>query len=141
MIILGPVEIHITKDNQVIDGSPLIVHAFDPSVVQIINFPKRILINTTNSFLLDPTQAGKGSLKITIKGFSILIYRNTRYLHLLDSNNQCLPIKIQKQSNNQIAIQFTPTILGNYFFFNFILIFDILRYTYHLNLIQSNSYP
>jgi len=35
---------------------------------------------------------------------------------LLDSNHQCLPIKIQKQSNNQIAIQFTPTILGNYFF-------------------------
>ncbi len=68
MIILGLVEIHIIKENHEIDGSPLAVNAFDPSAVQIINFPKRILINTSNSFLLDPTQAGKGSLKMTMKG-------------------------------------------------------------------------
>jgi hypothetical protein len=69
MIISGPVEIHLTKENHEIDGSPLIVNAFDPSTVQIINFPKRVFINTTSCFLLDPTQAGKGSLKMTIKGF------------------------------------------------------------------------
>jgi len=69
MIILGPVKIHILKENQPIDGSPLIVHAFDPSAVHIIDFPKRILINTTNHFSINAIQAGKGSLNITIKGF------------------------------------------------------------------------
>ena len=68
MTILGPVEIHIFRGRHAIDGSPLIIHAFDPSAVELINFPKRIFINTVSSFLLDVTHAGKGSLKITIKG-------------------------------------------------------------------------
>ena len=68
MIILGPVEIHIFKGRQTIDGSPLIIHAFDPSAVQIIDFPKKISVNTISSFLLDVAKAGKGSLQITIKG-------------------------------------------------------------------------
>jgi hypothetical protein len=69
MIILGPVKIDILKENRPIDGSPLIVHAFDPSAVHLINFPKRILTNTINYFSINAIQAGKGSLKITIKGF------------------------------------------------------------------------
>ena len=64
-------EIHILKDNQSINGSPLIVHAFDPSAVHLMNLPKRININTKTSFLIDVKQAGKGSLKIHIKGLSI----------------------------------------------------------------------
>jgi hypothetical protein len=68
LIILGPIEIHILKENEPVDGSPLIVHAFDPFGVHIINFPKKIQINTINHFLIDPTKAGKGSLKISIKG-------------------------------------------------------------------------
>ncbi len=68
MIILGPVEIHISKENQSIADSPFIVHAFDPSLVYVINFPKRIQVNTTTSCMIDTTQAGKGSLKMTIKG-------------------------------------------------------------------------
>jgi len=75
MRILGPVEIHILKENQPINGSPLIVHAFDPSAVYLIDFPKKILINTINRFLIDTSKAGKGSLKVIIKGFkSILIF-------------------------------------------------------------------
>jgi hypothetical protein len=70
ILILGPVEIHISEGNEPIDGSPLMVHAFDPSTIQIIGFPKKIHINKTHSFLIDPTLAGKGSLKITIKGFT-----------------------------------------------------------------------
>ena len=82
MIILGPIKIHVLKENQPIGGSPLIVHAFDPSVVHIINFPKKIHVNTLNSFIIDATQAGKGSLKIILKGleyisqFKYIIYSN-----------------------------------------------------------------
>lgn len=67
---LGPVEIHISKENEPIDGSPLIVHAFDPAEVHLLDFPEKILINTTNRFIIDPTKAGKGSLKIAIKGLN-----------------------------------------------------------------------
>lgn len=71
MINLGPVEIHILKEGQSINGSPLTVHAFDPSAVHLIDFQKRILINTKNSFPIRTTHAGRGSLKITIKGLRI----------------------------------------------------------------------
>jgi hypothetical protein len=66
--ISGPVEIHISKEKEPIDGSPLIVHAFDPTAVLLLDFPDQILINTTNRFVIDPTKAGKGSLKIAIRG-------------------------------------------------------------------------
>jgi len=70
---LGPVEIHITKEKEPIDGSPLIVHAFDPANVYLIDFPDKILINTTNRFVIDPTKAGKGSLKISIRGWNYIL--------------------------------------------------------------------
>lgn len=71
MMYLGPIEIHISKENQPIEGSPIIVHAFNPSAVHLIDIPKRILVNTKASFLIYTTHAGKGSLKITIKGLNI----------------------------------------------------------------------
>jgi hypothetical protein len=68
------VEIHISKEKEPIDGSPLIVHAFDPTAVSLLDFPDKIRMNTTNRFVIDPTKAGKGSLKIVIRGLlSILL--------------------------------------------------------------------
>ena len=61
-------EIHISKEKEPIDGSPLIVHAYDPAAVSLLNFPDKVLKNTTNRFVIDPTKAGKGSLKISIRG-------------------------------------------------------------------------
>lgn len=61
-------EIHIFKGHQAIDGSPLIVYAFDPAAVHLIEFPKKIIVNRIHRFIIDPTKAGKGSLKIAIKG-------------------------------------------------------------------------
>ena len=61
-------EIHISKEHQPIDGSPLIIHAFDPAAVRLIDYPDKVYVNTTNRLIIDPTQAGKGSLKISIKG-------------------------------------------------------------------------
>jgi hypothetical protein len=72
IFILGPVEIHISKEKEPIDGSPLIVHAFDPTAVNLLDFPDKILMNTTNRFVIDPTKAGKGSLKIAIRGMSLI---------------------------------------------------------------------
>lgn len=72
--ILGPVEIHITKDDEPIDGSPLIVHAFDPAAVYLTDLPDKIFTNTINRFMIDPSKAGKGSLRVSIKG------RNIRFL-------------------------------------------------------------
>ncbi|CAF3728092.1 unnamed protein product [Rotaria sp. Silwood1] len=99
--VIGPVEIHILKDNEPIDGSPLIVHAFDPSSVYLNDFPDKIQTNTINRFIIDPTKAGKGSLKVAIKG----------------PNNRSLPITVLKRSNgphtifvlfNRIPIPETP---------------------------------
>ncbi|CAF1246383.1 unnamed protein product [Rotaria sordida] len=99
--VIGPVEIHIAKDNEPIDGSPLIVHAFDPSSVYLIDFPDKIQIDTINRFVIDPTKAGKGSLKVAIKG----------------PNNRSLPITVLKRSNgphtiyvlfNRVPIPETP---------------------------------
>ncbi len=91
----------------------MVVHAFDPSAVRLINFPKRIRIKTLNSFLIDPTQAGKGSLKITIKGFSIFsFFKYIIYSILLDPNNHYLPIRIKKELNGQIVVQFEPITSG-----------------------------
>ncbi|CAF1398822.1 unnamed protein product [Adineta steineri] len=95
-LVVGPVKIHISKGSEPLNGSPLIVHAFDPTSIQIQNFPKKAFLKTTHSFLIDPTLAGKGSLKIIIK----------------DPNNRSLPITVQKQSNNQILVQFEPIVLG-----------------------------
>ncbi|CAF1001104.1 unnamed protein product [Rotaria sordida] len=97
--IVGPVKIYILKQKELINDSPLIVNAFDPSAVHVINFPKNIQINTATCFHIDSTKAGKGTLKIIIK----------------DPNNQSLPIIIQKQSNEQLIIQFTPIVLGKKF--------------------------
>ncbi|CAF3378932.1 unnamed protein product [Rotaria socialis] len=94
--IVGHVEIHILEDNELITDNPLIVYAFDPSAVHLINFPKKIQINTTHEFHIDPTQAGKGTLKIMIK----------------DPNNQHVPIHVEKQSSCYITVQFKPTIAG-----------------------------
>ena len=94
-------------------GSPLLVHAFDPSSIQIMNFPTKIYKNTMNSFLIDPTLAGKGSLKIIIKGSWINIYTTQVYLLAsLDPSNRSLPITVQKQSNHQIVVQFEPIVSG-----------------------------
>jgi hypothetical protein len=82
-MILGPVEIHILKENQPVTGSPLTVHAFDPTAVYLINFPKKIQINTKTSFYINTTQAGKGSLKITIKGFFYIFSTLSYYLFLI----------------------------------------------------------
>ncbi|CAF4703504.1 unnamed protein product [Rotaria sp. Silwood2] len=99
--VIGPVEIHISKDNEPIDGSPIIVNAFDPSAVNLIDFPDKIQINATNRFIIDPTKAGKGSLKVSVKG----------------PNNRSLPITVLKRSNgphtifvlfNRIPIPETP---------------------------------
>jgi hypothetical protein len=62
------VEIHITKEKEPIDGSPLIVHAFDPTAVSVLDFPDKLLMDTINRFVIDPTKAGKGSLKVAIRG-------------------------------------------------------------------------
>ncbi|CAF3819425.1 unnamed protein product [Rotaria sordida] len=97
--IVGPIKIYILKQKELINDSPLIVNAFDPSAVHVINFPKNIQINTATCFHIDSTKAGKGTLKIIIK----------------DPNNQSLPIIIQKQSNEQLIIQFTPIVLGKKF--------------------------
>ncbi|CAF4496856.1 unnamed protein product, partial [Rotaria sp. Silwood2] len=94
--VVGLVKIHLLKEKGSINESLFIVHAFDPSAVHLINFSKNILINTTNLFHIDPTKAGKGTLKIIIT----------------DSNNQSLPLFVQKQSNNQITVQFKPIVLG-----------------------------
>ena len=69
--ILGPVEVHITKEKEPIDGSPLIVHAFDPTAVSLLDIPDKLLMNTTNRFVIDPIKAGKGSLKIAIRGMPL----------------------------------------------------------------------
>lgn len=68
IVVLGPVEIHISKGNQPIAGSPLIVQAFDPTAVRLVDCPEKVLVNTTNRLIIDPTEAGKGSLKISVKG-------------------------------------------------------------------------
>lgn len=65
---LGPVEVHISKGQHPIDGSPLIVHAFDPTSVRLIDCPEKVFVNSKNRLIIDPTHAGKGSLKISIKG-------------------------------------------------------------------------
>ncbi|UJR14889.1 hypothetical protein I4U23_001873 [Adineta vaga] len=95
-LIIGSVKIHVLKGTESISGSPLIVHAFDPSSIQIMNFPTKVYQNKTHSFLIDPTLAGKGSLKIIIK----------------DPDNRSLPITVQKQSNHQIVVQFEPIVSG-----------------------------
>lgn len=66
--VVGPVEIHIFKDNEPTDGSPLIVHAFDPAAVHLIDLPESFSAQTIHRFTIDPTKAGKGSLKIAIRG-------------------------------------------------------------------------
>lgn len=69
---LGPIEIHISKENEPINGSPLIVHAFDPAAVTVMDFPEKLQINTINRFIINPTKAGKGSLKVAIKGLNYI---------------------------------------------------------------------
>lgn len=69
----GPVEIHIRKEDQPIDGSPLIVHAFDPAGVHLLDLPEKIFAQTVHRFLIDPVKAGKGSLKIAIRGLYHLL--------------------------------------------------------------------
>ncbi|CAF4697156.1 unnamed protein product [Rotaria sp. Silwood2] len=93
-----PVEIHISKDNEPIDGSPIIVNAFDPSAVNLIDFPDKIQINATNRFIIDPTKAGKGSLKVSVKG----------------PNNRSLPITVLKRSNGHVAVEFQPIASGKF---------------------------
>ncbi|CAM4895437.1 unnamed protein product [Rotaria socialis] len=94
--IVGPVEIHILKDDEPIDGSPLIVNAFDPAAVYLTDFPDPVQINLVNRFMIDPTKAGKGSLKVSIKG----------------PNNRSLPINIVKRSNGHVAVEFEPIVAG-----------------------------
>ncbi|CAM4749067.1 unnamed protein product [Rotaria magnacalcarata] len=111
--IVGPVEIHILKDNELITDNPLIVYAFDPSAVRLINFPKKIQVNTTHEFHIDPTQAGKGALKIMIKGFVTFALFSLHFqVSFVDPNNQHVPIHVEKQSNYHIGVQFKPTISG-----------------------------
>lgn len=66
--VIGPVEIHIFKNNEPIDESPLIVHAFDPATVHLIDLPESFSAQTIHRFTIDPTNAGKGSLKVSIRG-------------------------------------------------------------------------
>ncbi|CAF3702812.1 unnamed protein product, partial [Rotaria sp. Silwood1] len=94
--IVGPMKIYILNKKETFNENPLIVNAFDPSAVHLINFPKNIQINKTTCFYIDPIKAGKGIIQIIIK----------------DPNNQSLPITIQKQSNEQIVVQFKPIVLG-----------------------------
>ena len=70
-------EIHIFKEKEPIDGSPLIVNAFDPNAVCLLDFPKKIFANTINRFLIDPTKAGKGSLKIAIRGEFLIVQQSS----------------------------------------------------------------
>ncbi|CAF4300667.1 unnamed protein product, partial [Adineta steineri] len=93
-----PVEIHISKENEPINGSPLIVHAFDPASVYLMNFPDKLLLNAINRFIINPTKAGKGSLKIAIK----------------DPQNRSVPITVLKRSNGHVAVEFKPNVLGSY---------------------------
>ena len=77
---LGPVEIHILKEKEPIDGSPLIVHAFDPAAVELTDFPEKIFVQTTSRFIIDPTKAGKGSLKIAIRGLRLISSKNQNFI-------------------------------------------------------------
>ena len=86
-------EIHISKEKEPIEGSPLIVHAFDPTAVNVLDFPDQIIMNTTNRFVLDPTKAGKGSLKIAIRGMPLILSSESSWIFLRCkqsiSINQC----------------------------------------------------
>lgn len=91
-------EIHISKDNEPVDGSPLIVHAFDPAAVSLSDFPEKAYVNTTNRFTIDPSKAGKGSLKVAIKG----------------PTNRSIPINVLKRSHGHVVVEFEPTIAGKF---------------------------
>ncbi|CAF1615421.1 unnamed protein product, partial [Adineta ricciae] len=95
---VGPVEIHISKENEPINGSPLVVHAFNPASVYLMDFPDKLQLNTTNRFIINPTKAGKGSLKIAVK----------------DPNNRSVPITVLKRSNGHVTVEFKPVTLGLY---------------------------
>lgn len=143
MITLGPVEIHIFKGRHAIDGSPLIIHAFDPSAVELLNFPKRIFINTVSSFLLDVAHAGKGSLKVNIKGKSPFDFLDLHFCQsFTDPTNRSLSINLEKHLNDQIAIQFKPLVSGKFDRSTLpaLLFLIISRHSYHIHSIQSNAY-
>lgn len=107
-------EIHIVKGKEPIDGSPLLVHAFDPNAVALLDFPKKIFTNTFNRFTLDPTKAGKGSLKIVIRGEFTICYPFVYHRFVIDVNNRALPITVLKQSNGHVGVEFQPTHSGNF---------------------------
>jgi hypothetical protein len=50
----------------------LIVNAFDPAAVYLMDFPEKLQINVINRFVINPTKAGKGSLKVAIKGLNYI---------------------------------------------------------------------
>ncbi|CAF1303393.1 unnamed protein product, partial [Didymodactylos carnosus] len=97
-LIIGPVEIHVFKNNQPIQGSPLTVNAFDPSAVTLIGVCDKTKINSTYRFLLDPTKAGKGPLKVIVK----------------DTSNSLIPVTISKTTNGQVAVEFVPISPGTH---------------------------
>jgi hypothetical protein len=76
-------EIHISKETEPINGSPLLVHAFDPAAVYLMDFPDKLQLNTVNRFVINPTKAGKGSLKISVKGLSCILFLKCSSLTIL----------------------------------------------------------
>jgi hypothetical protein len=91
----------------------LIVHAFDPASVHLIDFPEKIQLNTTNRFIIDPTKAGKGSLKIAIKGINDILI-NHIYSRFSGPTNRSLPITVLKRSNGHVAVEFEPVFSGKF---------------------------
>ena len=99
--------------------------------------------NTINRFVIDPTRAGKGSLKIAIRGenFIRLDDSRARALTCLDPNNRSLPINVLKRSNGHVAVEFEPILSGDDSFGSILLILSRLsRSAHHLRPIQSYTH-
>lgn len=89
------------------------MHAFDPAAVYLMDFPEKLQLNVNNRFVINPTKAGKGSLKIAVKGMQSLLLTSTNCTTVrLDPNNRSVPITVLKRSNGHVAVEFKPVISG-----------------------------